>query len=149
MKLPVSDLNASLVWYQRVFGAEHRQEFDHVDSDGVRFGAIMQLPGVKAAVELRLAPYAAAAIRGYDPVTFIAGSDDDLDGWVRHLDDAGVDHSQVITGLGGRLVVLSDPDGTYLRLLTMPDAGLDAVRMRADAAPMSGHWLAPHIMRRE
>jgi hypothetical protein len=39
LKLPVSDLEASIVWYQRVLSAQHLSKFDHVDSSGTRYAA--------------------------------------------------------------------------------------------------------------
>ena len=39
LKLPVSDLEASIAWYQRVLFAQHLSKFDHVDSSGTRYGA--------------------------------------------------------------------------------------------------------------
>ena len=35
LKLPVSDLHTSL-GYQRVLGAKHLPQFDHIDDDGAR-----------------------------------------------------------------------------------------------------------------
>jgi hypothetical protein len=37
-----------------------------------------------------------------------------LQAWVRHLDDLGVDHSGVINGGAGHLMVLADPDDIYI-----------------------------------
>jgi len=34
VKLPVSDLDASLAWYARVLGAQHQAQFDHFDERG-------------------------------------------------------------------------------------------------------------------
>ena len=148
IKLPVADLDASLAWYQRVFDAQHLTQFDHYDGAGIRYAMIVQLSGLDVPVELRWAPYAAAAIAGYDPVSFVAGGPDDLQRWVEHLDALSVEHSQVITALAGQLVIFPDPDGTYLRLLTLPDGGIQAITLnQGGAAEPEGPWLMPDIMR--
>ena len=148
IKLPVADLDTSLAWYQRVFGATHSEQFDHYDGAGVRYAVILELPGLDTPVELRWAPHAAAVIAGYDPVSFVAGTSEDLTNWLEHLDSLGVDHSPVITALAGQLLIFRDPDGTFLRLLTLPDGGIQAIQMNRDsAAEPEGPWLMPDIMR--
>ena len=148
IKLPVADLDASLAWYQRVFDAQHLTRFDHYDGAGIRYAIIVQLPGLDVPVELRWAPQAAAAIAGYDPVSFVAGGADDLQRWVEHLDALSIEHSPLITALAGQLVIFPDPDGTYLRLLTLPDGGIQAITMnQEDAAEPEGPWILPDIMR--
>jgi catechol 2,3-dioxygenase-like lactoylglutathione lyase family enzyme len=144
VKLPVSDLDTSLTWYQRVFDAEHLSQFDHYDGAGARYAVILQLPGVDIPVELRWAPDAATATAGYDPVSFVAG---DIQAWSDHLDAVGIEHSPVITALAGQLLIFRDPDQTFLRLLTMPEGGIQAIEMNHDAAEPEGPWIAPDIMR--
>jgi len=39
LKLPVSDLEATITWYQRVLSAQHLSKFDHVDSSGTSYAA--------------------------------------------------------------------------------------------------------------
>lgn len=147
LKFPVSDLEASVTWYRRVLGAHHLEKFDHFDSAGVRYAVILRLPGIDAAVELRWAPTAVAAIRGYDPVSFVAGSDAELGLWLSHFDAHGVHHSSIITAAAGKLIVFADPDGTYLRILTMPDGGFDAITIDPSAEEPTGPWLMPDLMR--
>ncbi len=148
LKLPVTDLEVSLAWYRRVFAAHHLDAFDHFDRHGVRYAVILVLPGVDVPVELRWAPHAARAMRGYDPVSFVAGTTAELEAWIAHLDAVGVDHSPVVSGLAGQLVVFRDPDGTYLRVLTLPEGGFGAIRVSGDADEPTGPWLMPHLMRR-
>ena len=93
VKLPVSDLDTSLSWYQRVFDAQYLSQFDHYDRAGCRYAVILRLPGVDIPIELRWAPRAAAATIGYDPVHFVAGDTDDLLAWMKHLDGLGIEHS--------------------------------------------------------
>ena len=46
LKLPVSDLDTSLHWYERVFDAEHLAQFDHFDDNGARYAVIIAIPGL-------------------------------------------------------------------------------------------------------
>jgi catechol 2,3-dioxygenase-like lactoylglutathione lyase family enzyme len=147
IKLPVTDLDTSLSWYQRVFDAEYQAQFDHYDHSGTRYAVILQLPGVDIPIELRWAPDAAAATVGYDPVHFVAGDTDDLQAWVEHLDTLGIEHSPLITALAGQLLIFRDPDETYLHLLTMPEGGIQAIKMNDDAAEPEGPWIMPDLMR--
>src|ERR1700676_4028799 len=131
VKLPVSDLDASLTWYRRVFDAKHLSQFDHYDGAGARYAVILQLPGVDTPIELRWAPEAATATAGYDPGSFVSG---DMQGWSDHLDAVGIEHSPVITALAGQLLIFRDPDQTYLHLLTVPQGGGLAIEMNRDSA---------------
>jgi catechol 2,3-dioxygenase-like lactoylglutathione lyase family enzyme len=110
IKLPVTDLDTSLSWYQRVFDAEYQAHFDHYDHSGTRYAVILQLPGVDIPIELRWAPDAATATVGYDPAHFVAGDTDDLQAWVAHLDTLDIEHSPIITALAGQLLIFRDPD---------------------------------------
>jgi hypothetical protein len=94
-----------------------------------------------------MAPDAAAATVGYDPVHFVAGGADDLQPWVAHLDTLGVEHSPVIAALAGQLLIFRDPDQTYLHLLTAPEGGVLAIEMNRDAAEPEGPWIMPDLMR--
>jgi catechol 2,3-dioxygenase-like lactoylglutathione lyase family enzyme len=147
LKLPVSDLDASLDWYARVLGAEHQPQFDHVDDDGTRYAAIMTVPGLPVPLELRWAPAAAEAMDGYDPISFAAGGTDELEAWVAHLDAEGIDHSPITAGAAGHLLVLADLDGTFLRLLEMPEGGVANITMREGNPEPEGPWVALPSMR--
>jgi catechol 2,3-dioxygenase-like lactoylglutathione lyase family enzyme len=147
LKLPVRDLTTSIDWYQRVFGAEHIKRFDHYDRAGTRYAVILRIPGIDVPVELRWAPTAAESTRGYDPVSFTAGSEESLARWRDHLDALDIEHSPIITALAGKLLIFVDPDGTYLRVLTMPGGGLDAISISDVADEPAGPWLVPDLMR--
>lgn len=147
LKLPVTDLDASLAWYQRVFDAEHLSQFDHFGDGGVRYAVILALPGVDGLVELRWAPKAAAATVGYDPVSFAVGDLESLRQWIDHLDALRIDHSPIEPALAGDLVVFRSPDGLYLRLLTVPEDGTRSIKMGSAVPEPDGPWTAPDIMR--
>jgi catechol 2,3-dioxygenase-like lactoylglutathione lyase family enzyme len=146
LKLPVSDLDASLAWYERVLGAQRLAWADHLDHSGVRYAVIVSIPGLPVQLELRWAPGAAQAMNGYDPMSFAAGTVEDLRVWVAHLDAQGVEHSPITLGGAGHLLVFADPDGTYLRLLEMPAGGIENITMSGDTPEPDGPWAAPTSM---
>jgi catechol 2,3-dioxygenase-like lactoylglutathione lyase family enzyme len=146
LKLPVSDLDASLAWYQRVFGAQHLAQFDHIDDNGARYAVIVALPGLSTPLELRWAPGAAGAIRGYDPLNLAVGATEDLDAWERHFNAVGVEHSSVIQGGAGKLLVVADPDGIFVRLADVPDGGVENITMPKGNPEPDDPWLNPPSM---
>jgi catechol 2,3-dioxygenase-like lactoylglutathione lyase family enzyme len=146
VKLPVSDLDASLAWYARVLGARHQPQFDHLDERGVRYAVILMVPGTEVPLELRWAPRAARATAGYDPIDFAAGSADDVAAWVAHLDAEHVEHSPVTQGGAGKILVFPDPDGTFLRMLELPAGGIEDIDMSGGVPEPEGPWVAPPSM---
>lgn len=123
LKVPVSDLDASLAFYERALGAERIPEADHFRPSGALFAVICRVPGLGTLLELRLHPVRALLQRGFDPVTMLVPGVADLEEWGRHLDDLGVAHSPVLTGIQAWLMVVPDPDGTALRLYTRQTHG--------------------------
>jgi catechol 2,3-dioxygenase-like lactoylglutathione lyase family enzyme len=148
LKLPVSDLDASIDWYGRVFDAEYLPQFDHFDSDGVRYAVIISVPGLPVPIELRWAPMAASGMTGYDPIDLAVDSVDALQQWVTHLDAHGVEHSPVISGGAGHLIVLADPDGIFIRIAEVPAGGVDDIQMPDGDPESDDPWLKPPSMRR-
>jgi catechol 2,3-dioxygenase-like lactoylglutathione lyase family enzyme len=146
VKLPVTDLDAGLRWYGRVLGAVHLEQFDHLDDHGVRYAAILAVPGCDLPLELRWAPHAARGMRGYDPVSFAAGSADDVAAWAAHLDAEGVEHSPVAGGGAGAILVFADPDGTYLRMLEVPEGGVADIAMKPGNPEPPAPWITPPSM---
>jgi len=147
VKIPVGNLEASLDWYRVVFGAEHLAGLDHFDNDGARYAAILNIPGVPIAVELRWAPVWARALRECDIVVLAVDSADQLDVWLGHLDANRVAHSPILTGGGGPVVVIVDPDGKFIRLMVSPRGGVAAQTLPAERLEPEGPWLNPAPMR--
>jgi catechol 2,3-dioxygenase-like lactoylglutathione lyase family enzyme len=147
LKLPVSDLDTSLAWYRTVFGAQHLEQFDHVDDNGARYAVIIAIPGLSTPIELRWAPAAAAAMRGYDPIDLAVPSTDELQVWANHFDSLGLEHSSVIQGGAGRLLVVADPDGIYVRLADVPQGGVENIQMPKGNPEPDDPWLNPPSMR--
>lgn len=121
-KLPVRDLDVSSQWYTRVFGWERVFEFP--DRDGTVVGAGGRLPGASPArLALRANP-AAHAQEGLE-LTIAVETKEDLQRWVEHLDREGVQHSPVIDATISWLLVLHDPDGHEIHLVTQERHGID------------------------
>lgn len=116
LKVPVSDLDVTLAWYARVFGARRRPELDHTDHEGNLFASVVDLPGVDTMIELRLAPRISRNLRGFDPIVFSARTHADLMLWQAHLDALGIENSGIIYGIVGWTLIWHDPDGLSIRL---------------------------------
>lgn len=138
VKLPVSDLAASLDWYRRALCAEPLPEAEHRKPDGELFAHMLRLPGTDVLLELRLAPETAGKMRGYDPLTLAVADETELRTWVEHLDRVGVRHSPVLRSLIGHLVVVPDPDEVMIRIHT---AVPDDLVLRPDHVDFDSPWL--------
>jgi catechol 2,3-dioxygenase-like lactoylglutathione lyase family enzyme len=146
LKLPVSNLDASLDWYQQVFGARHLPRFDHIDDNGARYAVIVAIPGLSVPLELRWAPGAADAMRGIDPIMLAVESSETLEAWAHRLDSLGVQHSSVIKGGAGHLLVVADPDGIYIRIGEVPAGGVEDIVMPQGNPEPDDPWLNPPPM---
>jgi catechol 2,3-dioxygenase-like lactoylglutathione lyase family enzyme len=145
LKVPVSDLDVSAAWYEKALRATVLADLDHRDPEGNLFARMLQIPGVEVLVELRLAPKAAAATDGYDPITLQVDDQAHLRQWVDHLDAADIQHSPELRSMIGFLLVVPDPDGLMLRIHTRPtaDTALDS-----GGADHDSPWTTPPLMRR-
>jgi catechol 2,3-dioxygenase-like lactoylglutathione lyase family enzyme len=124
LKLPVSDLDTSLTFYERAFGARRIPEADHRRaSDGSLYAYILAVPGLGTALELRLDPARAERHRQFDPVTIAVRDRATLAAWDEYLTAQGIVHSEVITAIQAWLMVVPDPDGHRLRLYTLETHG--------------------------
>ncbi|MDT7745846.1 MAG: hypothetical protein QOE59_4924 [Actinomycetota bacterium] len=123
VKLPVADLERSLVFYRDVLGAVRIAAADHVDASGLRYACILDVPGLGTLLELRLDPEQAAATDGFDPLTLAIDDRAVLAAWREHLDGLGVAHSGEIPSIQAWLTVFADPDGIRLRLYTLEQHG--------------------------
>jgi catechol 2,3-dioxygenase-like lactoylglutathione lyase family enzyme len=146
LKLPSSNLDASLDWYRRVFGAQHFPQFDHIDDNGARYAVIIAVPGLSAPLELRWAPGAAVAMRGIDPIMLAVESTEAIEAWAQHFDSLGVEHSSVIQGGAGHLLVVADPDGIYIRIGEVPSGGVGNIVMPRGNPEPDDPWLNPPPM---
>lgn len=112
----VSDLDASIAWYRAVLGLEEvlREQSDP------RRAVVLTFPGTQMAVGLVQHAGAGTGERfdatrtGLDHVAFSVAGREELDEWVRALDEHGIDHSGVIEVAVGAILNFKDPDGIAL-----------------------------------
>ena len=123
VKFPVSNLEASLPWYQQVFGTSTAFEFRDEAAGPVRGVAFAPVGGV--VISLRENASAAAGLAGFDPVSFAIGDRAAAAHWIEHLDRLGIDHSPIIDATIGWLVVFHDPDGVEIHLYTVEQHGIE------------------------
>jgi catechol 2,3-dioxygenase-like lactoylglutathione lyase family enzyme len=139
LKVPVSDLEASLDWFERALGAERQPELDHRKPDGELFAVIIRIPGIKPFVGLRHNPDDAGRASGLDFLTFAVDTRETLEAWAERLDQVGVEHSQILVGLSGWLLVTRTPDHLYMRFYTLESHSWDP-----DHADFESPWLYPN-----
>ena len=114
VKLPVSDIERSREWYERVLGLT-------VDIEFVEDGTVQGLALVDAgtvSVALRVDPLRAAAMSGFDAMALAVPTRADIARWQKRLDELGEPHAGIVSGHrgGSVLVGLHDPDGLEVRL---------------------------------
>ncbi|HET6295636.1 MAG TPA: VOC family protein [Kribbella sp.] len=140
LKVPVSDLEASLRWWEQAFAAERQPKLDHAAPDDRVFGYILLVPGVQEPVELRLDPVAAKSVAGCDPVTFAVDTLAQLGRFETWCDQNGITHSPVLRGLVGWLLVLVTPDGLHVRIHTRESHEWDLAK-----ADLHSPWVSPTL----
>jgi catechol 2,3-dioxygenase-like lactoylglutathione lyase family enzyme len=123
LKFAVADLQKSLQFYESVFGVKRLTALDHFTERGDLFAMILEFPNLGTALELRLDPAAAVAQKGFDPITLSIRNNTELDQWCTRLDELQVEHSPILNGFVGRLLVIEDPDGRRLRLYSLETHG--------------------------
>ncbi len=112
--LSVSDLDASIAWYKDVLGLE---ETFRQDSDTRRV-VVMRVPGLRQTVGLVEHRGAGAAFDpqnlGLDHLAFSVASSEELEVWLRRLDDRRVSHSGIVETPFGGMLHFRDLDGIAL-----------------------------------
>ncbi|AYF73808.1 VOC family protein [Nocardia yunnanensis] len=118
LKIFVTDLAADLAWWSAVVGAQHDPRWDHHTVDGDVFAYIVHIPGVEAPLELRLNPDAANRTAALDPVTFAVHTRNDLNLLANRLNTLNLEHSGILRGILGWLLVTRSPSGLSVRFYT-------------------------------
>jgi catechol 2,3-dioxygenase-like lactoylglutathione lyase family enzyme len=124
LKLAVTDLDRSLLFYEAFLGAERIPAADHRRSDSGRLYAyILEVPGLGCMLELRLNPEQAERHRLFDPVTLAVKDRRALEVWDAALTAMQIPHSPIITAVQGWMIVVEDPDVNRIRLYTLEKHG--------------------------
>jgi catechol 2,3-dioxygenase-like lactoylglutathione lyase family enzyme len=119
VKVPVSDVERSRDWYERVLGLQRDLEFVE---NGELMGVTLRDAGGTVCVGLRREPERAAALKGFAPVSLNAATRGALDAWCRRLERLGESHGGVHPAYYGHVLVgLHDPDGIEIRIYTEDD----------------------------
>ena len=118
LKLPVTDLDRSLAWYQEHLGYGVMTEFVE---EGVRMGVAMTHPNGGPDLALRSDPDRARAAAGFDYFAIGVPGHDPIEALAAHLAEKGVHHDGVHrTPVGWVLLGVHDPDGHEVRFYTVP-----------------------------
>ncbi len=121
--LTVTDLEASIAWYERVFGTTYQADRPH--ESGV--GKILADPEWSLIIVLHhhdanQGERFAESRTGLDHVSFNVPSRADLELWQKHLEELGVSQSPIADRSKGSVLVFRDPDNIQLELFAPPSS---------------------------
>jgi glyoxylase I family protein len=128
ISVTVRDLEASVVWYQRVFRADRvPMTFPHYEREDTGYGVLIvdQRSGLAIGLHTNTGNDGREfdeARTGLDHVGFNVASRAELDSWAAWLDELGVEHSGIRTGdqpFPFATLVFRDPDNIQLELFTV------------------------------
>jgi glyoxylase I family protein len=122
----VTDLEASVTWYQRVFGmARVPVTFPHYEREDTGYAVLLVEPRSGFAIGLHVNTANAGEAfdecrTGLDHVSFGVASRDELAAWAARLDELGIEHTGVRdeqAPFSYATVVFRDPDNIQLELI--------------------------------
>ena len=128
VSITVTDLEASLAWYQRLLGADRLPiKFPHYEREDTGYGELLIEPRSGIVIGLHTntgndGRRFDEARTGLDHVALNVASRDALDEWTRWLDQLGIAHSGVRVGeqpFPFATVVFRDPDNIQLELFAL------------------------------
>ncbi|HEX2281830.1 MAG TPA: VOC family protein [Thermomicrobiales bacterium] len=131
--ITVTDLEASIAWYERVFGVAFRMEVPHPGGTGkILADEEMQLVFALHRHEANGGEPFTETRTGLDHVGLGVPSRADLEGWQTHLDAQGVrrapmanqpcTQSPIEDHFFGSILVFRDPDNVQIELFAPPSA---------------------------
>jgi catechol 2,3-dioxygenase-like lactoylglutathione lyase family enzyme len=113
--LPVSDVERSRDWYGLAFGLEVLHQVTGPDTAEIT----MAHPSVSIELVLRRDPLRAQALAGFNALSLVVGTIEDLNVVVERLDAHGIAHGQMTSSSRGQRVEVADPDGLVVQLTTL------------------------------
>jgi catechol 2,3-dioxygenase-like lactoylglutathione lyase family enzyme len=126
--ITVTDLDASLAWYQRLLRADRvPMKFPHYEREDTGYGELLIDPrsGVVIGLHTNTGNDGGRfdeARTGLDHVALNVASRDELQAWTLWLDELGIEHSGVRAGeepFPFATVVFRDPDNIQLELFAV------------------------------
>jgi len=123
LALTVTDLDASIRWYERVFGIALQMAYDHEGGEG----KVLADPEWRCVIVLHRhdaneAERFSETRTGLDHVGFGVSTRAELDAWQRHLAALDVVQSPISEQPYGDILVFRDPDNIQLELFSPPGA---------------------------
>lgn len=123
LALTVTDADASIAWYQRVFGLVRLGEYTHPDGGG--YGVVLVHPQSPFGVVIHhhdaneREPFAERRT-GLDHAAFHVPDREQLEAWQRRFEELDVVHSPItaMPDVNALVLVLRDPDNIQLELFT-------------------------------
>jgi glyoxylase I family protein len=131
--LTVTDLEASIGWYERVFNISYRMEAPHEGGTGKLLADdAFELAIVLHRHDTNEGELFAETRTGLDHVGFVVSTRADLEAWQSHLEANGVQRSSeadkpltqspIVDAPYGSVLVFRDPDNLQLELFSPPPA---------------------------
>jgi len=125
IELTVRDADRSGAWYERVLGMTRLDIPDEYRTPGVA-ARIANLIHPRTGLNINLMQHEAGDEAvfselhvGLDHLALAVESREELESWVRHLDDCAVEHSPISDMPYGAVVVFRDPDNIQLELFAL------------------------------
>ena len=119
--LTVTDTDASVAWYERVFGITLQLEYDHEGGAGLLLAdPAWRLVIVLHRHDANQSERFAESRTGLDHVGFSVSTRAELEAWQRHLEALGVSQSPIADTPYGYILVFRDPDNIQLELFAPP-----------------------------
>lgn len=120
LKFPVTDVDASVTFYEKVFSAQEQSSLTHRDPKTHDvYAKVVKIPGFQPMMELWRSAESAKAQAGYDFLTLAVQDRAALNSWSKYLDGLGIEHSDILTAIDSWLLVFEDPDGHRMRLYSL------------------------------
>ena len=135
IELTVRDVDRSTTWYQHVLGMQTLLAYSQHPTAGVD-ARIVHLfhPATGLVIGLMQHEQTGADDAfsefhvGLDHLSFAVESHAELEGWARHLESHGVEHSPIRDHAYGAVLVFRDPDNIQLELFVLNVAqAMDAI----------------------
>ncbi len=124
----VTDLDASLAWYQRLLRADRvPMQFPHYEREDTGYGELLVEPRSGVVIGLHTNTANAGELfdearTGLDHVALNVATREDLEAWTAWLDKLGIKHSGIRDGdepFAFATVVFRDPDNIQLELFAV------------------------------